>query len=72
MRRAGYEAVLVLSGHIHPAFEVDVQLEGALLTRVLSVVPLRYVDWELKRRDGLDALLQEWHADGRTTYDVDL
>jgi hypothetical protein len=73
LRSAGYVAAVILRPGLYPDFDgtnEDLTV-GDLTARLLSVVPLKQEEWDLKRAHGLHALLDEWDRAGRDVLHIE-
>ena len=70
LRPKGYSAVMILDGSVYRHFEDDHALIAGIPTRLFSVVPVTSAELEVKKSQGLDALLDLWSASSRDLLHV--
>jgi hypothetical protein len=70
LRTSGYTSALVLEGDIYQQFtEWQPEIVGREVS-ILAVVPIGEADVALKRRGGLEALMDEWDREGRDILEI--
>lgn len=66
----GFAGMIVLDADLYQHFDEGEVLIAGIRTVLHSVVPITAAELELKRRDGVDALLEQWDAVGHDVLHI--